>query len=109
MRNSNGFNWKKRGMFFFMFMLAGFFAIGGVVMLLWNAILPEILHTPQINYWQALGLFVLSRILFGGFHFRKPYNRRPPFMNAQFKEKFMNMSDEERQQFKQQWKERCGK
>jgi hypothetical protein len=32
---------------------------------LWNALLPAILHLPAINFWQALGLLVLTRLLFG--------------------------------------------
>jgi len=32
---------------------------------LWNLLLPHILGVPAITFWQALGLFVLSRILFG--------------------------------------------
>lgn len=47
-----------------------FIAIGGgVVMLLWNSLLPPLFDLPQITFWQALGLLVLSRILFGGFGF----------------------------------------
>jgi hypothetical protein len=107
MNNSNDFN-RKKGIFFF-FILIGVLALGGLVMFLWNAILPHIFALPMISYWQALGLFVLSRILFGGFHFRKPQHSKPPFAKAAFREKFMNMTEEERQKFKQQWKERCKK
>ena len=42
--------------------------LGWVVMLLWNAIMPELVHAAHIGYWQSLGLIVLSRILVGGFH-----------------------------------------
>lgn len=34
---------------------------------LWNALLPDILGVKAINYWQSLGLLLLSKILFGGF------------------------------------------
>ena len=43
--------------------VAGF---GAAVMLLWNALLPDILGTASINFWQALGLLAFSRILFSG-------------------------------------------
>lgn len=36
-------------------------------MLLWNALLPAIFGIVTITYWQALGLLVLGRLLFGGF------------------------------------------
>ena len=42
---------------------AGFSAI---LMLLWNALLPDIFGIVSINFWQALGLLALARILFGG-------------------------------------------
>ena len=45
-----------------------FIAIGGeIVMQLWNWLLPPLFGWPQITRWQALGLLVLCRILFGGF------------------------------------------
>ena len=43
---------------------AGF---GAVVMLLWNWLASAIFGLGVINYWQALGLLVLCRILFGSF------------------------------------------
>ena len=43
-------------------------ALSAVVMLLWNAVLPGLFGTAlPIDYWHALGLLVLCRILFGGF------------------------------------------
>lgn len=49
-----------------------FVVIGGfVVMLLWNWLLPAIFGIKMIGFWQALGLLVLAKILFGGIH-RKP-------------------------------------
>lgn len=45
-----------------------FSAIGGeIVKQLWNWLLPPIFGWPQITFWQALGMLVLCRILFGGF------------------------------------------
>ena len=41
--------------------------IGGtVVQLLWNWLVPPIFGWSSITFWQALGLLVLCRILFGG-------------------------------------------
>lgn len=43
-------------------------ALGGeIVKLLWNALLPELFGWRAVTFWQALGLLVLCRILFGGF------------------------------------------
>jgi hypothetical protein len=41
---------------------------GAVTMWLWNALMPAIFNLPAIGFWQALGLLVLSQILFKGGH-----------------------------------------
>jgi hypothetical protein len=47
--------------------LAGIAALGYVVMVLWNWLLPALFDgVHEIGYLQALGLLVLSKILFGG-------------------------------------------
>jgi hypothetical protein len=46
--------------------LAGIAALGWVLLLLWNWLLPNLFTGVQaIDYWQALGILVLSKILFG--------------------------------------------
>jgi uncharacterized membrane protein len=40
---------------------------GYVLMYLWNWLMPLIFGLPLITFWQALGLCLLSKILFGGF------------------------------------------
>lgn len=94
----------KRRPIFILIPMAIFFALGGIVMILWNWLIPVIFGLKTITYFQALGLFLLSRILLGSFGFG---NKRPPFANTKFREKMMNMTDEERQQFKEEWKNRC--
>ena len=50
------------------FVLAAVAVLGGMVMVLWNAVLPGLFAGAQpIDYLHALGLLILSRILFGGF------------------------------------------
>lgn len=58
--------------------IAVFALLVWATMLLWNALLPAIFGMVTITYWQALGLLVLGRLLFGGFgrgggmhHFRR--------------------------------------
>jgi hypothetical protein len=43
------------------------FVGGGVVMLLWNWLLPPLFGWREITLLQGFGLLVLCRILFGGF------------------------------------------
>ena len=63
-----------------------------------------VIHVSVINCWQALGLFALSRILFGGFP-GKPgwagHGRRRHEMEA-MRNKWFNLSPEEKSQFKQE-------
>jgi hypothetical protein len=85
------------------------FAAAAVVMLLWNAILPDLLQVKRIGYWQSLGLLVLCRILFGSFHFGRRHHRAPFGSRGYMKQKWMQMSEEERIKFKEEWRARCGK
>ena len=39
---------------------------GVVVMLLWNVLMPGLFGWVSITFWQALGLFLLSHVLWGG-------------------------------------------
>ncbi len=84
----------------FLAMAAGFSAI---VMLLWNWLIPAIFGLITINFWQALGLLLLIRILFGGFgHGRKMMHGG--MMHGMHKhnpihEKWMKMTPEERKEF----------
>lgn len=39
--------------------------MGFVIMWLWNWLMPMIFGLAQVNYWQAVGIFILAKILFG--------------------------------------------
>ena len=78
---------------------------GGAVMLLWNNVLAGVLHISTINFWQALGILVLSKILFGGF--RGAHWRRHQWKQGMM-ERWNTMTPEEREKFKQEWGNRCG-
>jgi hypothetical protein len=49
------------------------FLFGAVVMWLWNWLMPVIFHLGIITYWQAVGLAILSRLLFGSLHHGGPH------------------------------------
>ena len=59
---------SKRKLFFIVPILI-LFGLSAIVMWLWNAILPNVVNVSSITYWQAMGILVLSKILFGGFGF----------------------------------------
>ncbi len=86
--------------------IAGTLLVGSIVMLLWNALLPVLFHLPVIGFWQALGLLLLSKILFGGFRGGRGPGRH---WRNNMREKWMNMSPEEKEKFKQDWRSRCGR
>ena len=94
--------------------IAAFLAlISYVVMLLWNNLLPDILHVGVITFWQAMGIFVLSKILFGfgkgkGFGGHRG-GRGGPWMRGGMEEHFKNMTPEQRAKFKEKMGDRmCG-
>ena len=77
-------------------------------MLLWNFIFPSVLHTERISYWQAVALLVLCRILFFGFNRRHKDHKHNMWRGGQhWRQKWMNMNDEERSRFREEWKRRC--
>ena len=59
-----------RGLKILLFVALAATVFGWVVMWLWNGLIPAIFGLHAISYWQALGILVLSKILFGGFRGR---------------------------------------
>jgi hypothetical protein len=57
--------WFLRGLKFLVFGVIAVAVLGCVVMSLWNWLLPPLFGWPALGYGQALGLFVLSRLLLG--------------------------------------------
>lgn len=51
--------------FFILFAVGMLFLVGYVVMQLWNWLMPELFGLSTIGYWQALGILVLAKIIFG--------------------------------------------
>jgi len=83
---------------------------GAVVMLLWNALIPQLFALPTLNYWQAVGLIILTHLLFGnigGHHGgRRGRGDGHLFNNGnKLREKWMNMSEDERKEFMEKEKD----
>ena len=97
---------KKKGFFFLLIVPVIILLLGAVVMFLWNTIVTVIAHVSLISYWQAVGLLILGRILFGGFRFG--HGGGSSFKGMPWKDKWIEMNDEERSKFKEEWKRRCG-
>jgi len=78
--------------------------LGFVVMLLWNALVPDLFHGPVLTFWQAVGLFVLLHILFHGKGrgFRS-HDFRHHLGRHRIEERLASMTPEERERFKKEW------
>jgi hypothetical protein len=72
--------------------------LGLLVMLLWNWLLPPLFGWSTLGFWQALGLLVLARILFGGFHGRR--NGLHGHWRGRMRERWERMTPEQREQFR---------
>lgn len=78
---------------------------GEIVMRLWNWLLPPLFGWHAITFWQALGLMILCRLLFGGFGNHGP---RGSNWRRRRAERWQAMTPEEREKFRQRMRERCG-
>lgn len=110
-----GFKWQwiVKGVFFGALFVLAF--VGGT-MWLWNHLAVDLFNAPHINFVETLGLMLLGRLITGGFH--KGGHKHswkgadgtwgPPWKRArQMREKWYNMTPEEREEFKKKWAD-CG-
>jgi hypothetical protein len=97
----------KRKFSYAIFYLLVFFLLGFAVMFLWNDFLPSIIHIPKITYWQALGLMLLCRILFGKFRFGGWMDWQQHGSSRFLKDKLINMDESDKARFKEEWRKRC--
>ena len=83
-----------------------FIFLGGELVLhLWNWLAPALFGFRQINFWQALGLLALCRILFGGLGLHGSGRSR---LRRRIDERCETMTPEERERFRQRMRERFG-
>jgi len=76
---------------------------GYAVMLLWNWLMPDLFGWRTIGYWQAWGLLVLARLLFGGLW----GGGRHDHWRHRLRERWERMTPEERERFRQELERRC--
>lgn len=106
MENSS-FNRRPRTKrWFFVFIpIIVIFGLTLITMYLWNGILPQVISgVSVITFWQAMGILVLSKILFGGF----PGGGGKGWKN---KRRCGNnhLSQNEKEKLSEFWKNRCRK
>ena len=101
-------NFKGRGKFWLIpLFVIGFVVLGGgVVLWLWNAIIPGLI--PGVGYLtlpKAIGLLVLCRLLFGGFR-GGGRHRQGGSGFANRNGKYCNLDDAEKERLRDKWKKR---
>lgn len=107
--------WLAKGLKFAFFAVVFIAFFGFATMTLWNWLMPELFGLTTITIWQAFGILFLSKMLFGNFG---PGGGRGKKWGGHWKhrmkEKWHNMTPEEREAFKKkmkaEWKEgkHCG-
>lgn len=73
---------------------------GWLFMLLWNAVMPEVFNLNQINYWQAIGIVLLAKILFGA---HGHSGHRHPRDRSEYREFTGNVKGASRENLKDFW------
>ena len=77
-------------------------AVAWLVMTLWNGLFPDLFGWHAITFMQALGLLILSKILFGGWHRGGHRWHHHGGHGA-----WGNMTDEERERIREKFRGRC--
>jgi hypothetical protein len=76
-----------------------------VVMWLWNRLMPALFGLHVLDFWQALGLLILSKILFSGFHGRPGFSRD---WRMRFIRRWDQMTPDQREAFRAGLRGGCG-
>jgi hypothetical protein len=99
--------WVIRGMGIVLVTIIVVALLGVAVMLLWNALVPTLFRGPSLEYWQAVGLLILSRLLFGGLRGRG--GRHGPWRGGMWRERWEQLTPEERARLRERLLSRCGR
>ena len=93
-------NSVKKGVKIFFFILLGIsiaFMVGYIVMRLWNWLMPHLFGLPQVSYWEAVGVLILAKIIFGfgggGSHNNKKKTKKKEFFTNRCKSMRRDFSD----------------
>jgi chromate transport protein ChrA len=98
--------WVIRGLKIAAIGIVAVTVFGFIFMNLWNWLGPAVFGARTISFWQALGILVLSKILFGGFGGRPGHRGH---WRDRMKDRWAAMSPEEREKFRQGMRNRCGR
>jgi hypothetical protein len=88
--------WVARIVKFILLAVLGVLLFGFIVMRLWNWLMPPLFGLHSITFVQALGLLILGKILFGGFHRGGGHAR----WRSGMRERWARMTPEQREKFR---------
>ena len=98
--------WVMRGLRMAALAIVAVAVFGFILMILWNWLAPAVFGARTITFWQALGILVLSKILFSGFGGRPGH--RGHWKNR-MRDRWAQMTPDERERFRQGLRNRCGR
>ena len=102
---------KRKGKvaFIFVAIIVGILLLIALIQFLWNNLVTDIFHLRSITYWEALGLFILSKLLFGSGP-GKPRGFKRRFEQSSEREEIFTCEDRERlrDEWKRRFKGSCG-
>jgi hypothetical protein len=93
------------GVAFFAVVLIASALFGLIVMHLWNWLMPALFGLHVVTYWQAVGLLVLSWILFRG---PRGWGRPGAYRWNHMRGRWQGMTPEERERFRAKMREWVG-
>lgn len=93
-----------RGPFFIIKLVLILLLTSLALMWLWNWLVPDLFHGPVVTYWQAIGVLLLSKVMFGGLGrgYRGRHRDHYPggMWRKDFRGKLEKMTPEEREKFR---------
>jgi hypothetical protein len=93
------------GVAFFAIVLVAAALFGLIVMHLWNWLMPALFGVHLVTYWQAVGLLILSWILFRG---PRGWRRPGAYRWSHARGRWQKMTPEERERFRAKMREWAG-
>jgi Ca2+/H+ antiporter, TMEM165/GDT1 family len=95
--------------FFIPLIIAAFLALATfVVQSLWNGVLADVLGVKTVTYWQALGILILAKLLFGGFPGRRGGPCGGPWRHRMMEARWNSLSPEDREKMRDEMRRRFG-
>ena len=90
---------------YFLWVVLALATLSALVMLLWNWLVPAIFGVPGITFFQAAGILILAKILFGGWG---SWRHKKQYWQEKMRRRVASMTPEERERFKARFKEKWG-